>query len=61
MTGREVLRMYTRLRGVPRADVEETAATLLRCLGLTPYADRCGLQPMAAPREELRMSSSLPR
>ena len=38
--GREVLRMYARLRGVPRDLREGLAVRLLERLSLTPYADR---------------------
>lgn len=40
MTGREVLRMYARLRGLPEVSVEAVAQQLLQYLGLQQYADR---------------------
>lgn len=40
MTGREVLRMYGRLRGLPEGSVDSVAQQLLRHLGLQQYADR---------------------
>ncbi|GAB4821282.1 hypothetical protein N2152v2_008328 [Parachlorella kessleri] len=43
MTGREVLRMYGRLRGLPEGSVGRVAQQLLQHLGLLQYADRaCG-------------------
>jgi ABC-type multidrug transport system ATPase subunit len=45
MTGREVLRMYARLRGLPEQSVEAVAGQLLYHLGLQQYADRCAYWP----------------
>ncbi|BDA45751.1 probable ATP-binding cassette sub-family A member 3 [Coccomyxa sp. Obi] len=40
LTGREVLRMYARLRGVPSAHIERTVEDLLQRIDLAEYADR---------------------
>jgi ABC-2 type transport system ATP-binding protein len=40
LTGREAARFFSSLSGVPRADVEARAATLLETVGLTDAADR---------------------
>lgn len=40
MSGRETLRMFGRLRGIPRDRLEATVGTLLDRLTLTPYADK---------------------
>ena len=40
LTGREVLRMYARLRGVPPSGVEAAVQTLLKRLDFIQYADR---------------------
>ena len=45
LTGREVLRMYARLRGVPGGLVEGSVQSLLQRLDLAEYADRCGSSP----------------
>ena len=43
--GREVLRLYARLRGVPPAIREQAIEQLLTRIGLQQYSDRCG-QPV---------------
>ena len=45
LTGREVLRMYARLRGVPGGLIEGSVQSLLQRLDLAEYADRCGRNP----------------
>jgi ABC-type multidrug transport system ATPase subunit len=40
MTGREHLRLYAGLRGVPRSEVEEHVNSLLDSLGLQGVADK---------------------
>lgn len=40
MSGRETLRMFGRLRGIPQNRLEATVGTLLDRLTLTPYADK---------------------
>jgi ATP-binding cassette subfamily A (ABC1) protein 3 len=40
MTGRETLRMFARLRGVPTSNVDATVRDLLRKLTLIPHADK---------------------
>ena len=40
LTGREVLRMYARIRGVPVGLIEASIQSLLDRLDLVPYADR---------------------
>lgn len=40
LTGREVLRMYARLRGVPGGLIEGSVQSLLKRLDLCQYADR---------------------
>lgn len=40
LTGREVLRLYARLRGVPGDRREEAVAQLLQRIDLAEYADR---------------------
>lgn len=40
MTGRELLSMFARLRGVPEASVDEEVAGLVTTLGLGKYADK---------------------
>ncbi|GMI21052.1 hypothetical protein TeGR_g11943 [Tetraparma gracilis] len=41
MTGRETLRMFARLRGIPAPAVESTVNRLLIAVGLGPHADKC--------------------
>lgn len=51
MTGREMLVMYARLRGIPERRIGACVETTLRGLLLEPHADklvrtyRCGLRP----------------
>ena len=45
LTGREVLRMYARLRGVPGGLIKSSVQSLLQRLDLAEYADRCGRSP----------------
>jgi ABC-type multidrug transport system ATPase subunit len=40
MTGREHLRMYAILKGVPKGDVTEAVNTLVQAVGLQKYVDR---------------------
>jgi ATP-binding cassette subfamily A (ABC1) protein 3 len=40
MSGRETLRMFGRLRGIPEHSLETTVVTLLERLTLTPHADK---------------------
>ena len=40
LTGREVLRMYARIRGMPKGLIEDSVISLLDRLDLTQYADR---------------------
>eukprot|EP00043_Microstomoeca_roanoka_P013498 m.132210 g.132210 ORF g.132210 m.132210 type:complete len:1829 (+) comp15771_c0_seq2:231-5717(+) len=40
LTGREHLRMYARLRGVPEHQIDAVVADLIRRLGLTEHADK---------------------
>ena len=40
LTGRELLRMYGRIWGVPRKKLEQRVESLLRRLALSQYADR---------------------
>ena len=43
MTGRELLVMFARLRGVPEGQLKEVVNTEIRRLDLRKYADkRCG-------------------
>ncbi len=57
MTGREVLRMYARLRGVPGRAIEDLVASLLHRLGLEAYADRC---TWGSPSERITNLTILP-
>ena len=41
LTGREVLHMYARLRGVPHSEIRSTVDELLQRIDLSEYADRC--------------------
>ena len=43
LTGREVLHMYARLRGVPSSDIRNTVEELIHRIDLSEYADRCFL------------------
>ena len=40
LTGREVLHMYARLRGVPSSEIRSTVDGLLQRIDLSEYADR---------------------
>ena len=51
--GREVLRMYARLRGVAIDSREALAGRLLQRLGLARYADRCAAAAMHASQRVL--------
>ncbi len=48
LTGREVLQMYARLRGVPSDHIEHTVQDLLQRIDLTEYADRHALHRSCA-------------
>jgi ABC-type multidrug transport system ATPase subunit len=49
LTGREVLWMYARLRGVPSSHIERTVEDLLQRIDLAEYADRCASSPVPMP------------
>ena len=49
VAGREVLRMYARLRGVPKVMREGLAERLLQRLSLAQYADRLPTSPALSP------------
>lgn len=40
LTGREVLHMYARLRGVPSSEIRSMVTGLLQRIDLSEYADR---------------------
>jgi len=40
MTGRETLRLYARIKGVPNAAIENEIESLLQLLDLAKYADK---------------------
>ena len=45
LTGREVLHMYARLRGVPSPEVRSAVEDLIERIDLSEYADRCCRPP----------------
>ena len=43
MTGRELLRMFANMRGIPKAEIEQTVNEAVKNLNLEAHADKlCG-------------------
>ena len=40
LTGREMLILYSRLRGVPENDIKDSIDLIIKLIGITPHADK---------------------
>jgi len=59
MTGRETLRMFGRLRGIPKKSIDETVSSLLELLTLTPHADKVSASYSGGNKRKLSLGIAL--